>query len=107
MPSVRCNALLSFQEQGKMSEETQCAGAEQAEDRAHRIGQPSSVNVYFLHVKGSIDDIMWGLIQTKLDNLGQVMPLSIHCLPPKRTLVAQSRHNTIRPALKTSVLAHH
>ena len=28
-------------------------------DRAHRIGQASSVNVMFLHVKGSIDDIIW------------------------------------------------
>ena len=44
----------------------------QAEDRAHRIGQPSSVNVYFLHVKQSVDDIMWNLIQNKLDNVGQV-----------------------------------
>lgn len=44
----------------------------QAEDRAHRIGQPSSVNVYFLHVKQSVDDLMWNLIQNKLDNVGQV-----------------------------------
>ena len=43
----------------------------QAEDRAHRIGQPSSVNVYFLHVKQSVDDLMWTLIQNKLDNVGQ------------------------------------
>ena len=105
MPSVRCNALFSFQEQGKMSQEAQGAGADQAEDRAHRIGQPSSVNVYFLHVKGSIDDIMWGLIQTKLDNLGQVLPLLNHCIPPKRTCQAQSSQLTIRPALKALVLA--
>ncbi len=32
-------------------------------DRAHRIGQASSVNVYFLHVKNSIDDIIWASVQ--------------------------------------------
>ena len=35
----------------------------QAEDRAHRIGQASSVNVHFLHARGSIDDLIWGSIQ--------------------------------------------
>ena len=28
-------------------------------DRAHRIGQASSVNVIFLHAKGSSDDLIW------------------------------------------------
>lgn len=42
-------------------------------DRAHRIGQKSSVNVYFLHVKDSIDDIIWNSIQSKLENLGQTL----------------------------------
>lgn len=44
----------------------------QAEDRAHRIGQPTSVNVYFLHVRHSVDDIMWNIIHSKLENVGQV-----------------------------------
>eukprot|EP00890_Picochlorum_soloecismus_P000494 jgi/Picsp_1/1445/NSC_04924-R1_swi snf-related matrix-associated actin-dependent regulator of chromatin subfamily a-like protein 1-like len=45
----------------------------QAEDRAHRIGQLNSVNVYFLHVKNSIDDIIWSSIQNKLEKLGQTL----------------------------------
>ncbi|GAB4813670.1 hypothetical protein N2152v2_000716 [Parachlorella kessleri] len=45
----------------------------QAEDRAHRIGQASSVNVYFLHVKNSIDDIIWASVQNKLENVGQAL----------------------------------
>lgn len=45
----------------------------QAEDRAHRIGQACAVNVYFLHVRNSVDEIMWGAIQQKLDNVGQAL----------------------------------
>ena len=46
----------------------------QAEDRAHRIGQRQSVNVHYLHVKKSIDDVMWNTLATKLDQVGQVCP---------------------------------
>jgi SWI/SNF-related matrix-associated actin-dependent regulator 1 of chromatin subfamily A len=46
----------------------------QAEDRAHRIGQARSVNIYMLHVKGSIDDLIWQKLQRKLEHVGQVMP---------------------------------
>jgi SWI/SNF-related matrix-associated actin-dependent regulator 1 of chromatin subfamily A len=45
----------------------------QAEDRAHRIGQVSSVNVQFLCAKNTVDDIMWASVQNKLENLGQVL----------------------------------
>ena len=45
----------------------------QAEDRAHRIGQASSVNVQFLCAKNTVDDVMWGAVQNKLENLGQVL----------------------------------
>ena len=44
----------------------------QAEDRAHRIGQASSVNIYFLHVKASIDDLIWQKLGRKLEHVGQV-----------------------------------
>lgn len=45
----------------------------QAEDRAHRIGQTQSVNIHFLLVKDSIDDLMWELLQNKLSITGQVL----------------------------------
>ncbi|XP_059286336.1 uncharacterized protein LOC132039827 isoform X2 [Lycium ferocissimum] len=45
----------------------------QAEDRAHRIGQVSSVNVCYLLANDTVDDIIWDVVQSKLDNLGQVL----------------------------------
>ncbi|KAL6841754.1 hypothetical protein ACP4OV_028266 [Aristida adscensionis] len=45
----------------------------QAEDRAHRIGQDSSVNVYYLFAHETIDDMLWDVIQGKLENLGQML----------------------------------
>ncbi len=55
----------------------------QAEDRVHRIGQANSVNVYYLHAKGSIDDIIWQTLEHKLDDVGQVLTFvsTIACLP--------------------------
>ncbi|KAG2726666.1 hypothetical protein I3760_01G124400 [Carya illinoinensis] len=45
----------------------------QAEDRAHRIGQVSSVNVYYLLANDTVDDIIWDVVQSKLENLGQML----------------------------------
>lgn len=45
----------------------------QAEDRAHRIGQVSSVNVYYLLANDTVDDIIWDVVQNKLENLGQML----------------------------------
>lgn len=42
---------------------------QQAEDRAHRIGQQSSVNVHYLLAKGTADDLIWPLIKKKLQTL--------------------------------------
>eukprot|EP00741_Cyanophora_paradoxa_P017603 tig00021012_g17003.t1 len=42
----------------------------QAEDRAHRIGQKSAVNVRFLLARGSVDDVVWPLLRRKLEVLG-------------------------------------
>uniref|UniRef100_A0A915PPC1 SWI/SNF-related matrix-associated actin-dependent regulator of chromatin subfamily A-like protein 1 n=1 Tax=Setaria digitata TaxID=48799 RepID=A0A915PPC1_9BILA len=41
----------------------------QAEDRAHRLGQKDSVFVQYLIAKGTADDVLWPLIQKKLDIL--------------------------------------
>ncbi|ESQ30730.1 hypothetical protein EUTSA_v10011287mg [Eutrema salsugineum] len=45
----------------------------QAEDRAHRIGQVSSVNIHYLLANDTVDDIIWEVVQSKLDNLGQML----------------------------------
>ncbi|KAM6945678.1 DNA annealing helicase and endonuclease ZRANB3 [Aplochiton taeniatus] len=37
----------------------------QAEDRAHRIGQVSSVHVHYLIAKGTFDTVMWGMLNRK------------------------------------------
>ncbi|XP_041637359.1 DNA annealing helicase and endonuclease ZRANB3 [Cheilinus undulatus] len=37
----------------------------QAEDRAHRIGQTSSVNVHYLIAKGTFDTVMWAMLNRK------------------------------------------
>jgi SWI/SNF-related matrix-associated actin-dependent regulator 1 of chromatin subfamily A len=50
----------------------------QAEDRAHRIGQLSSVLVQYLHVKDTIDEIIWMTIRKKLDTLGAVLNGQTH-----------------------------
>eukprot|EP01135_Chromosphaera_perkinsii_P011895 Nk52_evm12s2531 gene=Nk52_evmTU12s2531 len=43
----------------------------QAEDRAHRIGQRSCVNVKYILGKGTFDMSMWDIIQRKIDVVGQ------------------------------------
>ncbi|KAL7370199.1 hypothetical protein ABVT39_021971 [Epinephelus coioides] len=37
----------------------------QAEDRAHRIGQTSSVNVHYLIAKGTFDTVLWSMLNRK------------------------------------------
>ncbi|GAQ80101.1 hypothetical protein KFL_000460110 [Klebsormidium nitens] len=45
----------------------------QAEDRCHRIGQSSSVNVLYLLAQETSDDIMWESVRRKLENVGEVL----------------------------------
>ncbi|XP_006028751.1 SWI/SNF-related matrix-associated actin-dependent regulator of chromatin subfamily A-like protein 1 isoform X1 [Alligator sinensis] len=42
----------------------------QAEDRAHRIGQTSSVSIHYLVAKGTADVFLWPMIQEKIKVLG-------------------------------------
>ena len=39
--------------------------------RAHRIGQSDSVAVKYLVAKGTADDVLWPMLQKKLDVLNQ------------------------------------
>ncbi|KAG9340834.1 hypothetical protein JZ751_020026 [Albula glossodonta] len=43
----------------------------QAEDRVHRIGQTSNVDIHYLVAKGTADDYLWPMIQEKMNVLGQ------------------------------------
>ncbi|KAK2962323.1 putative TATA-binding protein-associated factor 172 [Blattamonas nauphoetae] len=45
----------------------------QAEDRVHRIGQFNPVCCVYLLAKGSIDEVMWGIIRKKLDVIGKTL----------------------------------
>ncbi|XP_032817921.2 DNA annealing helicase and endonuclease ZRANB3 isoform X2 [Petromyzon marinus] len=38
----------------------------QAEDRAHRIGQCSSVHIHYLIAKGTLDSLLWAMINRKI-----------------------------------------
>ncbi len=37
----------------------------QAEDRAHRIGQQNSVNIYYLHGADTVDDMIFQILSDK------------------------------------------
>ena len=39
---------------------------QQAEDRVHRIGQHSSVNVYYLHAPRTVDDACFRILNEKM-----------------------------------------
>ena len=43
----------------------------QAEDRAHRIGQTDSVSIQYLVARDTADDVLWPMIQKKLDVLNK------------------------------------
>ena len=45
----------------------------QCEDRAHRIGQKDNVTCYYLRAKGTIDSIVYKLIQDKKNVANQIM----------------------------------
>jgi hypothetical protein len=45
----------------------------QAEDRAHRIGQTKTVHVTYFLAPGTVDEVLWPLIQRKMRTLGEVV----------------------------------
>lgn len=47
----------------------------QAEDRAHRIGQTTSVNVHYLIAKGTFDTVMWSMLNRKVWGICTVIAL--------------------------------
>ncbi|XP_036742539.2 DNA annealing helicase and endonuclease ZRANB3 isoform X2 [Manis pentadactyla] len=45
----------------------------QAEDRAHRIGQCNSVNIHYLIANGTLDTLMWGMLNRKAQITGSTL----------------------------------
>nr|XP_056717146.1 DNA annealing helicase and endonuclease ZRANB3 [Euleptes europaea] len=45
----------------------------QAEDRAHRIGQCSSVNIHYLIANGTLDPLMWAMLNRKATVTGTTL----------------------------------
>ncbi|KAL6076217.1 SWI/SNF-related matrix-associated actin-dependent regulator of chromatin subfamily A-like protein 1 [Balamuthia mandrillaris] len=45
----------------------------QCEDRAHRIGQKDPVDVLYLVARGTLDEMIWDLIEQKLEVLGNTL----------------------------------
>jgi len=55
---------------------------EQCEDRAHRIGQRSTVNVHYLVAAGSLDEWVWGALSRKVSfTVGLFMSVSLLVCP--------------------------
>lgn len=44
----------------------------QAEDRTHRIGVQGHVHVHYLVVKNTLDDLMWRILQKKINNINKL-----------------------------------
>jgi SWI/SNF-related matrix-associated actin-dependent regulator 1 of chromatin subfamily A len=46
---------------------------EQAEDRAYRIGQNKTVNIYYMLIDGTIDNLVWKILNNKKKVIGAIM----------------------------------
>jgi len=46
---------------------------EQAEDRAYRIGQKETVNIYYMLIDDTIDTLIWDILNQKKKVIGTIM----------------------------------
>ncbi|WZY93550.1 hypothetical protein YC2023_065879 [Brassica napus] len=76
----------------------------QAEDRAHRIGQVSSVNIHYLLANDTVDDIIWDVVQSKLENLGQVFSFSMSTHQERKSLGLTIERKAVDAAEQASTL---
>ena len=70
---------------------------EQAEDCAHRIGQPSAVNVHYLVAQGTLDTMMWGLISKKVFTVSKALDGTGHRLKAPRVQAEPSSGKAADP----------
>eukprot|EP00606_Chrysophyceae_sp_TOSAG23-5_P000122 GSChrysophyteH2.ASY1.ANO1.1632.1 assembled CDS len=45
----------------------------QAEDRAHRIGQTSRVQIKYFHAHDTVDEMLWPMVKEKMKALGEIV----------------------------------
>lgn len=64
---------------------------EQAENRAHRIGQPNSVNIHYLVAQGTLDDILWRTINKKVGIVSSTLDGFRDKLSAKHTKLDEAR----------------
>ena len=76
------------------------ADCEQAEDRAHRIGQKNSVNCYYFLGKNTIDESIWDIIQTKKDIANDVTETDDQV--PEKTVDAMILKMSAKSGIKKS-----
>jgi len=77
----------------------------QAEDRAHRIGQKSSVNVHYLVAPGTIDDIMWPMVSRKVQVVSAMCDGRKDSLVAERTSADQAVNNACTDMDMSEVMA--
>ncbi|GKZ00892.1 hypothetical protein MPSEU_001040800 [Mayamaea pseudoterrestris] len=63
----------------------------QAEDRCHRIGQNSRVNCLYFVAKGTLDEVLWMLLEKKFRELGEFVEGK-----EKQKIVVETQYNTLK-----------
>lgn len=82
----------------------------QAEDRCHRIGQQSIVRCVYFHAKGSLDDLLWKLLEQKYRDLGEFVEgeegkqITVHEISSYQEEVAEEKKLDDSDAAEISVI---
>ena len=62
----------------------------QAEDRAHRIGQTSQLNIHYYLCPNSIDNIIWPMVLSKMKLLGELFEGSATSMEVENSSISMS-----------------
>jgi SWI/SNF-related matrix-associated actin-dependent regulator 1 of chromatin subfamily A len=63
----------------------------QAEDRCHRIGQNARVNCLYFVAKGTLDEVLWMLLEKKFQELGEFVEGK-----EKQKIVVETQYDTLK-----------